>query len=53
MFGSAAEAQSHPYVALDQGYIEQGDFDALYEQAGKTAMIISGLIKYLRSPPTK
>ena len=50
---SAAEVQSHLYVALDQGYIEQGDFDALYEQAGKTAMIISGLIKYLRSPPTK
>jgi len=50
---SAAEVQSHLYVALDQGYIEQGDFDGLYEQAGKTAMIISGLIKYLRSPPTK
>ena len=46
---SAAEIQSHLYVALDQGYIEQGVFDSLYAQAGKTARIISGLITYLRT----
>jgi len=46
---SAAEVQSHLYIALDQGYIDQKQFDAIYDQANKTAMIISGLIKYLRT----
>ena len=46
---SAAEVQSHLYVALDQGYIDQKYFDDIYEQANKTAKIISGLIKYLRT----
>ena len=50
---SAAEVQSHLYVALDQGYIDQAQFDEIYEQANKTAMIISGLIKYLRTHTTK
>jgi len=46
---SAAEVQSHAYVALDQKYLSQESFDAIYAQAGKTSRIISGLIKYLRS----
>jgi four helix bundle protein len=46
---SAAETQSHAYVALDQKYLSQESFDAIYAQAGKTSRIISGLIKYLRS----
>ena len=50
---SAAEVQSHIYIALDQGYIDQKQFDAIYNQANKTAMIISGLIKYLRTKQTK
>ncbi|HPU29882.1 MAG TPA: four helix bundle protein [Syntrophorhabdaceae bacterium] len=50
---SAAEVQSHLYIALDQGYIDQEDFDRIYDQANKTAMIISGLIKYLRTKQTK
>jgi len=50
---SAAEVQSHLYIALDQGYITKKKFDAIYEQANKTAMIISGLIKYLRTKQTK
>ena len=50
---SAAEVQSHLYVALDQGYIDQAQFDEIYEQVNKTAMIISGLIKYLRTKQTK
>jgi|Deesub1362B_J571_1020462.scaffolds.fasta_scaffold03754_2 four helix bundle protein len=49
---SAAEVQSHLYVALDQGYIEDDHFQEIYDQADKTAMIISGLIKYLRTHPT-
>jgi four helix bundle protein len=46
---STAEVQSHLYIALDQGYIDKEEFDAIYDQANKTAMIISGLIKYLRT----
>jgi four helix bundle protein len=49
---SAAEVQSHLYIALDQGYIDQKQFDTIYDQANKTAMIISGLIKYLRTRQT-
>ena len=45
--------QSHLYVGLDQGYIEQKEFEIIYEQANKTARIISGLITYLRTKPTK
>jgi len=44
---SAAEIQSHLYVALDQQYINQKYFDEIYDQANKTARIISGLISYL------
>jgi len=50
---SAAEVQSHLYVALDQGYVPQEEFDLLYEQANKTARIISGLITYLRTKATR
>jgi four helix bundle protein len=45
---SAAEVKSHLYVALDQAYIEKKQFDDIYDQARKTAKMISALIKYLR-----
>ena len=45
---SAAEIQSHLYVAVDQGYLSNEMFDTIYAPAGKTSRIISGLIKYLR-----
>lgn len=44
---SAAEVQSHLYVALDQGYLSKETFESIYGQAEKTGRIISGLIKYL------
>ena len=50
---STAEVQSHLYIALDQRYIDQDQFNVIYEQANKTAMIISGLIKYLRNKSPK
>jgi len=50
---SAAEVQSHLYIAVDQGYVDQKQFDDMYTQANKTAMIISGLLKYLRTKQTK
>jgi len=48
---SAAEVQSHLYIALDVGYLSSEQFSTLYDQAGKTAKLISGLIRYLRRPP--
>ena len=50
---SAAEVQSHLYIALDRKYIEQETFNEIYKQADKTSAIISGLIKYLRGTASK
>jgi len=46
---SAAEVQSHLYVAIDQSYITQEDFDKIYAQAEKVSKMDSGFIKYLNS----
>jgi four helix bundle protein len=46
---SAAEVQSHLYVAIDQGYITKQNFDQLYAQAEKVSKMDSGFIKYLNS----
>ena len=46
---SAAELQSHLYVALDQHYISKETFDIVYAQADLTAKLASGLITYLRN----
>ena len=45
---STAEVQSHLYVAADLGYVDKKQFDDIYEQAKKVAMMISALLKYLR-----
>ena len=50
---SAAELQSHIYVALDQGYISKELFDKIYGQEDKTSRLISGLITYLRNNEKK
>jgi len=36
------------YVAMDQHYVTKETFDNIYQQADKTAKMISGLITYLR-----
>ena len=46
---SAAEVQSHLYVALDQNYISRQAFDKIYAQAEKVSKMDSGFIKYLTS----
>jgi four helix bundle protein len=46
---SAAEVQSDLYVALDQNYIIQEDFNRIYEQAETVSKMDSGFIKYLNS----
>jgi len=50
---SAAELQSHCYIALDRKYIDQSQFDELYEKADKVQRQISNLIKYLKTQPTR
>ena len=46
---SAAELQSHLYVALDQAYINKSQFDELYQNADKIQRQLSNFIKYLQS----
>ena len=45
--GSCAEVQSLLYVALDQGYLSQEKFNAIYQQADLVARRLSRLITYL------
>ncbi len=46
--GSAAEVQSALYVALDQKYISQEQFNALYDRSDETSKLIMGFSNYLR-----
>ena len=48
---SAAEVQSHLYVALDQNYVSQNDFDAVYEQAQIVSKMDSNFITCLNFQP--
>ena len=45
---SASEVQSHLYVALDQGYITEEEFNVAYSQAQKAKALINGFIAYLK-----
>lgn len=45
--GSVAEVQSAPYIALDQGYLQQASFTQLYNCCTEISKMVSGLIKYL------
>jgi four helix bundle protein len=45
---SASEVQSHLYVALDQKYISDENFQETYTQARKTKSLINGFIAYLK-----
>ena len=46
---SASEVQSLLYVALEQAYISQAEFDASYEQAEKVRRMVTSFTKYLRA----
>jgi len=46
--GSAAEAQSQLYLALDQAYIAQEKFDEIYKKLDTVAKQISRFITYLK-----
>jgi four helix bundle protein len=45
---SAAEVQSHLYVALDQEYIDKEIFTPIYRSAETVSRMNSNLIKYLK-----
>ena len=45
---SASEVQSQLYLAVDQGYITDGDREDGYQQAIEIKRLINGLISYLR-----
>lgn len=49
---SAAELHSHLYVALDQQYISNEDFQHLYAPADEVSRMIPAFISYLRNSPT-
>ena len=44
---SCTEVQSELYVALDQQYITNTEFQDVYDHAGRTRAAIRGFIKYL------
>jgi len=44
---SCTEVQSELYVALDQQYITDAEFQDVYAHAGRTRAAIRGFIKYL------
>jgi four helix bundle protein len=46
---SASEIQCDLYVALDQDYIQQQDFNGSYEKAEKIRRMITAFINYLRN----
>ena len=48
---SASEVKSELYLALDQSYVTQQQFDSLYESATEVHRIIGGFIKSLLVKP--
>jgi len=51
--GSSGEVRSQLYVALDQEYISEKDFNFLYGKTTENSRVISGLIKYLKQSDFK
>ena len=52
-FRSTSEVQSILYIAIDQKYIQQKEFDYLYENCNKIKSLIGGLKRYLNSSNSK
>jgi len=46
--GSAGEVEAQLYVAFDQGYINQEQFDSIRSTASSTKKLIAGLMNYLK-----
>ncbi len=48
---SAAETQSHLYIALDLGYIPEATFKELYNHLDEISRMTMGLCQHLRKSP--
>ncbi len=46
--GSAAEVQSHLYIALEIGYVDKAVFDELYSKVTEISRMLLSLAQYLR-----
>ena len=46
--GSSGEVRSQLYVALDQNYITESEFNFIYGKTTENSRVISGLVKYLK-----
>jgi four helix bundle protein len=51
--GSAAEVRAQLYVAVDQNYISNDEFETLSELTNSIGRVLAGLIKYLQSSDIK
>lgn len=51
--GSTGEVKAQLYVALDAGFLSEGEFDHLYALASETGQLIGGFIRYLRQSEYK
>lgn len=50
--GSAAEVQCHLYIALDQNYVAQREFEVLFIKAEDVSKMIQSFMNYLNKPKT-
>jgi four helix bundle protein len=51
--GSAGEVEAQLYVALDQGYISQEQFESIRALASSTKKLIAGFMNYLKQSNLK
>lgn len=51
-FRSASEVQSLLYVAADQNYITQEEFESLYKETLVIKRLLMGLMRYLKNLPS-
>jgi four helix bundle protein len=51
--GSAAEVKAQSYVALDQQYLSQEQFQTVHSQAQRVKRLIAGLMRYLQGTAIK
>jgi four helix bundle protein len=49
--GSALEVESSLYIARDLEYIQQSEFEKIYQLSEETISLLSGLTSYLRKQP--
>ena len=51
--GSCGEVRAQLYIALDQHYIDEGQFIIIKNKLAETSRMLSGLIKYLQQSSLK